>query len=60
MAIRILLSLITLTLLSTFLFAGCDQNIETKEEIDMTPKLTIPSIDTALPSEIETATFALG
>ncbi len=42
------------------LILGCYKNKIPKQETNMVPKTVIPAIDTSVPGEIETATFALG
>ena len=60
MTSRILLTLIIVSLFAPVLLLGCNENNVPKQEINMVPTVTIPAIDASVPTEIETATFALG
>ena len=60
MIVRILLALISVSLLVPVLLIGCNETNIPKQEINMVPKVTIPAIDASVPTEIDTATFALG
>jgi hypothetical protein len=57
---RILLTLTIVSLIVPVLILGCNEANIPKQEINMDPKNVIPAIDTSVPTEIETATFALG
>ncbi len=60
MIARILLTLIILSLIVPVLILGCNETKIPKQEINMVPKIIIPTIDASVQTEIETATFALG
>ncbi|MFC1908756.1 hypothetical protein ACFLXD_02660 [Chloroflexota bacterium] len=60
MITRASLSFIIISLLVLVLLLGCSKTENSREEINMFSKVTIPVIDTSMPTEIETATFALG
>ena len=58
---RVVLSaIIAAALLIPTVLSGCNNNTNNEEEYDMTGNMEIPQIDTILPDEVETATFALG
>ncbi|MFC2020470.1 hypothetical protein ACFLU1_01565 [Chloroflexota bacterium] len=60
MTIRILmLMVLTASILPFFLF-GCKNTGNTEREHNVIPKASIPPIDTSVPANTETATFALG
>ena len=60
MKIKLLMYLLLMALvLPAFLF-GCNNSENDEGENSLTPKATVPPIDTSVPSNIETATFALG
>ena len=60
MKIRLLMYLLLVALvLPAFLF-GCNNGKNDESENSMAPKATVPMIDTSVPVNAETATFALG
>ena len=60
MMIRILvLVLLTASLLPVFTF-GCNSTKNAEEEKNLIPNVSIPLIDANVPTNIATATFALG
>ena len=60
MIARILFPLIIVLFLLPVFSLGCSQTNTPKQEINMGTKVTVPVIDASVPTEIETATFALG
>lgn len=56
----ILSAIVAAALLIPALLSGCSNSTTNEEEIEMTSDVVIPPIDTILPAEMETATFALG
>ena len=60
MMVRILLASIIVSLLVPVLLLGCNETDTPKEEVDMFLDVAKPVIDAHVPTEIETATFALG
>ena len=57
---RASLSFVIILLLVPVLIFGCSKTENSSEGVKMLPKVTIPAIDDSVPTEIETATFALG
>ena len=51
--------LLVALVLPAFLF-GCNNGKNDESENSMAPKATVPMIDTSVPVNAETATFALG
>ena len=60
MKTRILLPLIIVSFLLPISLLGCNQANIPQQEINMDLSVAIPPIDASIPTEIETATFALG
>jgi hypothetical protein len=60
MIARALLALNIALLIGLVLIPGCNENNIPKQETEMGQNTVIPRIDTYVPTEIETATFALG
>ena len=60
MRIRLLIYLLLVVVLSPYLVVGCNTTKIAEKGNSMVPKATIPPIDASVPSNTETATFALG
>jgi hypothetical protein len=60
MKIKLMVCLLLIAfMLPAFLF-GCNYSKDDEREKSLTPKVTVPPIDTSVPINTETAYFALG
>jgi len=57
---RVLVSLLLSAVVLPSLLAGCNKNENAEKGYEMTPKAVIPLIDAYVPTEMATATFAMG
>ena len=60
MVIKLLIPLLLISFVSANFMLGCNSNKITEEENSVMPNTQLPPIDTSVPAEMETATFALG
>jgi len=57
---KVLISLLLSAVVLPSLLGGCSKTEDAEKGYEMTPKAVIPLIDAYVPTEMATATFAMG